>query len=161
MPAWRSQGVGLEAFAADSGQFLWDFIAYQPGQGILLAAESEHDNKKREMAQDFEKLLYVRSPVKLIASVQRDESEFLHRQGNLSEPLVVKKGRILVSDALQLFALVSGVGKAEHGGSDGCEVVIFLKQHPDGEFHLRHDLAIFIKKHIEALTREVPRPQSS
>ena len=48
------------------GQFLWDFIAYKSGQGILLAAESEHDNKKREIARDFEKLLYVRSPVKLM-----------------------------------------------------------------------------------------------
>lgn len=82
-PEWTGQNMSLLcAFAHDQdaesypsdpnqpgekdGQFLWDFIAYKPGHGILLAAESEHDNRKREIARDFEKLLYVRSPVKLM-----------------------------------------------------------------------------------------------
>jgi hypothetical protein len=49
-----------------AAQFLWDFIACQPQKGILLAAESEHDNKKNAILEDFEKLLYVRSPLKLM-----------------------------------------------------------------------------------------------
>ncbi len=47
-------------------QFLWDFIAYKQGSGILLAAESEHSSKQEELTYDFEKLLYVRSPLKLM-----------------------------------------------------------------------------------------------
>jgi len=47
-------------------QFLWDFIAYKPKKGILLTAESEHGNDKHSILEDFEKLLYVRSPVKLM-----------------------------------------------------------------------------------------------
>ena len=47
-------------------QFLWDFIAYKPKTGILLAVESEHENKEHSILYDFEKLLYVRSPVKLM-----------------------------------------------------------------------------------------------
>lgn len=47
-------------------QFLWGFIAHQPQKGILLAAESEHDNHKERILEDFEKLLYVRSPLKLM-----------------------------------------------------------------------------------------------
>jgi hypothetical protein len=47
-------------------QFLWDFVAYIQGKGLLLAAESEHNNSKHEIERDFEKLLYVRSPLKLM-----------------------------------------------------------------------------------------------
>ena len=49
-----------------AAQFLWDFIACQPRKGILLAAESEHNNTKESILEDFEKLLYVRSPLKLM-----------------------------------------------------------------------------------------------
>lgn len=47
-------------------EFLWDFIAYQPKKGIALAVESEHNNHQHAILEDFEKLLYVRSPVKLM-----------------------------------------------------------------------------------------------
>ncbi len=47
-------------------QFLWDFIAYLEGKGVLLAAETEFDDHKHELLRDFEKLLYVRSPLKLM-----------------------------------------------------------------------------------------------
>lgn len=47
-------------------QFLWDFIAYKPKTGIVLAVESEHGDDKNSVLEDFEKLLYVRSPVKLM-----------------------------------------------------------------------------------------------
>src|ERR1035437_9835670 len=38
-----------------AAQFLWDFIACQPRKGILLAAESEHNNTKESILEDFEK----------------------------------------------------------------------------------------------------------
>ncbi len=47
-------------------QFLWDFIADLDGQGILLAAESEYIIDDHAIKEDFQKLLYVRSPVKLM-----------------------------------------------------------------------------------------------
>jgi hypothetical protein len=56
-PEWTDQNLdllrsfaneqGAESYPSDpkapdmDGQFLWDFIAYKPGQGILLAAKSE------------------------------------------------------------------------------------------------------------------------
>jgi len=48
-------------------EFLWDFIAYVQGRGILIAAESEFDNRNiASILGDFDKLLYVRSPIKLM-----------------------------------------------------------------------------------------------
>jgi hypothetical protein len=52
-------------------EFLWDFIAYKQGQGIFLAAESEQETrdrngKREDLKHDFEKLLYVRAPLKLL-----------------------------------------------------------------------------------------------
>lgn len=48
------------------GAFLWDFIAYTQGRGILLAAESEFENSKDSILIDFDKLLYVRSALKVM-----------------------------------------------------------------------------------------------
>lgn len=56
-------------------QFLWDFIAYVPEHGILIAAESEFDRKRKEIEHDFEKLLYVRCPIKLMMCRMRTEAE--------------------------------------------------------------------------------------
>ena len=69
-----SLGIGAECYPSAKNiapeqkarQFLWDFIAYKPQKGILLAVESEHMNDKHSILEDFEKLLYVRSPVKLM-----------------------------------------------------------------------------------------------
>lgn len=47
------------------GEFLWDYIAYQQDSGILIAAESEHDRKRQKLEEDFDKLLYVRAPIKV------------------------------------------------------------------------------------------------
>jgi hypothetical protein len=48
-------------------EFLWDFIAYVQRKGILIAVESEWENGHIESIQgDFDKLLYVRSPIKLM-----------------------------------------------------------------------------------------------
>lgn len=46
-------------------QLLWDFVAYTPDKGILIAAESEHGEHFEGLKADFRKLFYVRSPVKL------------------------------------------------------------------------------------------------
>ncbi|HZL26415.1 MAG TPA: hypothetical protein VFC39_07790 [Acidobacteriaceae bacterium] len=65
---------GAESFPTAKGttpqdkraQFLWDFIAYVRDKGILIAAESEHGLNIDGLKHDFEKLLYVRSPIKLL-----------------------------------------------------------------------------------------------
>lgn len=62
-------------------QFLWDYIAYKPKTGIVLAVESEHGNDKHSVLEDFEKLLYVRSPVKLMMCRTRSEDEALSIRG--------------------------------------------------------------------------------
>jgi len=65
-------GLGLDCLPNDTeGEFLWDFVVYVKERGILLVAESEWDNKERddifpELEKDFEKLLYARSPLKLL-----------------------------------------------------------------------------------------------
>jgi len=50
-------------------EFLWDYVAYASGFGILLAAESEWRENHIDpsgLKHDFEKLLYVKSPIKLM-----------------------------------------------------------------------------------------------
>jgi hypothetical protein len=69
LASFRWNGGPLEMFPphpdSRKGAFLWDFIAYAPGKGILIAAESEWDRDLKGLQHDFEKLLYVRSPVKV------------------------------------------------------------------------------------------------
>ena len=43
----------------------------------MIAAESEHKNDKHSILYDFDKLLYVRSPVKLMMCRVRSEREAL------------------------------------------------------------------------------------
>jgi len=58
---------GIACFPGEDGpQFLWDFVGYVNGRGILIAAESELSREQGEVEYDFEKLLYVRSPIKLV-----------------------------------------------------------------------------------------------
>jgi hypothetical protein len=66
-------------------QFLWDFIAYVPERGILIAAESEFDKKREEIEHDFEKLLYVRSPIKLMICRMETESDAEEIRSSLQE----------------------------------------------------------------------------
>lgn len=76
-PEWSERNFNLlRKFTADydaanfpsdkEKEFLWDFVAYINGRGILLAAESEWNSEPHEIEKDFEKLLYVRSPLKLM-----------------------------------------------------------------------------------------------
>lgn len=50
------------------GEFLTlDFIADVEHKGILIAAESEwHNTPARRIVEDFEKLIYIRSPIKVM-----------------------------------------------------------------------------------------------
>jgi hypothetical protein len=56
-------------------QFLWDFIGYIEQRGLLIAAESEWKKQPDEIQHDFEKLLYVKSPIKLMMCRINKESE--------------------------------------------------------------------------------------
>jgi hypothetical protein len=57
------------------GEFLYDYIAYQQDTGILIAAESEWNQKLHELQKDFDKLLYVRSPIKVFLFwLRKDEA---------------------------------------------------------------------------------------
>ena len=63
-------------------QFLWDFVGYVKKRGILIAAESEWNKKPSEIEHDFEKLLYVRSPLKLmLCRMKTEEDAELIRKG--------------------------------------------------------------------------------
>jgi len=48
------------------GEFLLDVIWYSEAGGIELAAESEWHTKPAEVLADFQKLVYVKSPVKVM-----------------------------------------------------------------------------------------------
>jgi len=68
--SFPSDGYEIQHFPSpgrsnQKGAFLWDYIAYQQGSGILIAAETEYDSNAHKLKEDFDKLLYVRSPVKL------------------------------------------------------------------------------------------------
>jgi len=47
------------------GAFLWDYVAYQQNTGILITAESEFDEGVGKLEEDFDKLLYAQSRIKL------------------------------------------------------------------------------------------------
>lgn len=51
-------------------EFVWDFIAVRRNTGILLAAESEQATRKAgevtDLKHDFEKLLYVFAPLRVL-----------------------------------------------------------------------------------------------
>ena len=61
---------------SNSKEFLWDFIAWSPNDGIFLACESEqavHTNSEVEnLKHDFEKLLYVYAPIRLLMTKAKD-----------------------------------------------------------------------------------------
>jgi hypothetical protein len=62
------RNLGLACFfsgSQDGPEFLWDFVGYIKNKGILIAAESEWNSREGSLREDFEKLLYVRSPLKL------------------------------------------------------------------------------------------------
>ena len=72
--SFTSIGQSIQCFPSPASdgkeripEFLWDYIAYVQGKGILIAVESEYDNGYTEsILGDFDKLLYVRSPIKLM-----------------------------------------------------------------------------------------------
>jgi len=53
----------------ESKEFMWDFLAIQSNGGILLAAESEQAQRQSKgLEHDFEKLLYVFAPLRILIS---------------------------------------------------------------------------------------------
>ena len=57
------------------GAFLWDYVAYQQNTGILITAESEWDEHRNKLEEDFDKLLYAQSRIKLFMfRTERDDS---------------------------------------------------------------------------------------
>jgi hypothetical protein len=67
--SFPSEGYDLQHFppagANRKGAFLWDYVAYQQDTGILIAAETEYESTPTRLKEDFDKLLYVRSPIKV------------------------------------------------------------------------------------------------
>jgi hypothetical protein len=59
-----------------TSEFMWDFLAIQSNGGILLAAESEQNHLDAAgLKHDFEKLLYVFAPVRLLVAKARTKQE--------------------------------------------------------------------------------------
>jgi len=57
-------------------EFVWDFLAIKSNGGILLAAESEQHHKEGiGFRHDFEKLLYVFSPIRLYITKAKTKEE--------------------------------------------------------------------------------------
>lgn len=54
------------AGSANGGEFLWDFAGHRGYNGMLITAESEHDTDPAAIAEDFDRLLYGISPLKLM-----------------------------------------------------------------------------------------------
>jgi hypothetical protein len=73
----------------DRHEFLWDFIASVPGQGIVLAAESEQEsstaNKFVDLCHDFEKLLYVFAPLRVLITKATSEKHAEELAGKLAQ----------------------------------------------------------------------------
>ena len=63
-------------------QFLWDYIAHT-ANGLLIVAESEFDQHAQGLRHDFEKLLYVRSPIKVMLTRVRSEDEAAEQAASL------------------------------------------------------------------------------
>ena len=68
------------------GEYLFfDFLAYVPKKGFLIAAETEFDNKTIESLQgDFEKLLYLHAPCKIMMCRASDPHHAAHIAAQLS-----------------------------------------------------------------------------
>jgi hypothetical protein len=69
----------LESYYRRHGEkkeFLWDFIASSIDTGIIIAAESEqavaNENEVTDLKHDFEKLLYVYSPIRVLITKAKD-----------------------------------------------------------------------------------------
>ena len=68
------------------GAFLWDYVGYQENSGILIAAESEFDRSKNKLGEDFDKLLYVRAPIKVfLCWLDKDRGDFEGLRNELTE----------------------------------------------------------------------------
>ena len=76
----QSKNPDLKSYYRRQGEkseFLWDFIASSSEAGIFLAAESEQAVHTSAdvvaLKHDFEKLLYVYSPIRMLITKARDQ----------------------------------------------------------------------------------------
>lgn len=72
----------------ENAEFLWDFIAVAPQVGVFLAAESEQESVSEEQVRllkhDFEKLLYVYSPIRVLITKASDPNHAAKLAGDLT-----------------------------------------------------------------------------
>lgn len=75
----RSENSALKTYYRDhseKAEFLWDFLAVAPETGIFLVAESEqaigNERQITALKHDFEKLLYVYSPLRILVTKARN-----------------------------------------------------------------------------------------
>ena len=87
----QSKNPDLKSYYRKQGEkseFLWDFIASGLEVGIFLAAESEQavhtDRDIVALKHDFEKLLYVYSPIRILITKARDQQHAQMLAGELA-----------------------------------------------------------------------------
>jgi hypothetical protein len=101
-----SERYGAMSYPSDNEkEFLWDFVAYMAARGILLAAESEWSTVLTEVDYDFEKLLYVRSPLKLFLCRIRTEEEAEARRSRLSDVARTTCSEFSPSEVFSLYCV--------------------------------------------------------
>jgi hypothetical protein len=103
----------------EKAEFLWDFIASGIEEGIFLAAESEQEvhNAAHVVAlrHDFEKLLYVYSPIRILITKAKDRR---HAQDLAEDLAIYAAGCCLMfnpgASFILHFGLYNGAGNVSY-----------------------------------------------
>ncbi|HZL25492.1 MAG TPA: hypothetical protein VFC39_03070 [Acidobacteriaceae bacterium] len=87
---YRHRNGWKEPNESNGTEFLWDYLASNDQNGIYLVAESERATGKalredRPFLNDFEKLLYVFSPLKMLICRARDSEDVTRITAKLSQ----------------------------------------------------------------------------
>ncbi len=118
----QSRNPNLKSYYRKQGEkseFLWDFIASGPHVGIFLAAESEQAVHTAPdivaLKHDFEKLLYVYSPIRILITKAKDQGHAETLAGELAE---YAQGCCLVfnpgASFILHFGLYNGAGNVSY-----------------------------------------------
>jgi hypothetical protein len=127
---FADHGYELKHYPPDStsnqkGAFLWDYIAYQQGTGILIAAESEHRNKGTSLREDFEKLFYVHAPIKVFLFLEGKNADLINGHvKDLRDYMSACCSRFTAGDVFILYC------RTWSDGNDNNEDQAFLLQVP-------------------------------
>jgi hypothetical protein len=88
----RRKNPAIESYYlkhSEKKEFLWDFIASSAEAGIFIAAESEQavadEGKVTGLKHDFEKLLYVYSPIRILITKARNAGHAKELSEKLAE----------------------------------------------------------------------------